>query len=67
MTNHDSRPRRRSVAAPQRGSGSAREGALAQLEWVTNFGLDAESLKAHPGESVPGPKESKGRGGGRER
>eukprot|EP00913_Durusdinium_trenchii_P026469 g24835.t1 len=30
------------------------KGALAQLEWVTNFGLDAESLKAHPGESAFG-------------
>eukprot|EP00438_Fugacium_kawagutii_P005705 Skav227835 [mRNA] locus=scaffold948:463291:471615:+ [translate_table: standard] len=25
--------------------------SLKNLEWVTNFGLDAESLKSHPGES----------------
>ena len=26
--------------------------ALQDLEWVTNFGLDADSLKDHPGESA---------------
>lgn len=26
--------------------------ALQNLEWVTNFGLDANSLKSHPGESA---------------
>lgn len=28
------------------------EVALQNLEWVTNFGLDADSLKSHPGESA---------------
>ncbi|CAJ1352052.1 unnamed protein product [Effrenium voratum] len=30
--------------------------ALQDLEWVTNFGLDADSLKDHPGESALGLK-----------
>ena len=30
----------------------SKEDALKSLEWVTNFGLDVDSLKEHPGESA---------------